>query len=89
MSKIRKNKKKNYHALFDKYVQEQGNIMQVIANRFEERVRFFSSCKKFHLPGSAQRFEGDPNLHYFNQCQSDQELVLPLLQYVDKKTLCL
>lgn len=74
---------------FDRQVARSLDILGLVSQQFEDRLSFFRLCKTGADPGTRQRYSGDPRLAYFRQCEADQDLVLPLLQYVDKKTLCL
>lgn len=64
-------------------------MLELVNREFEDRVSFFRLCKKAAEAGTEQRYAQDPRMAYFKQCDGDHDLVLPLLQYVEKKTLCL
>ena len=46
--------------------------------------------KDSNMPAVIEKYKDDPKVQYFNQCvYADQELFLPVLEYVHAKTLCL
>ena len=45
--------------------------------------------KDGHAPSTAERYRDDPRFIYFQKCLKHAEPVLPLLEYVNNKTLCL
>lgn len=86
--KIQKNKHKPSY-LFDKYVEDQEDHVQEIGLMLQERFRYNKIYKEYAEPTTGQRFEKDAKFQYFMQCQKDQDVILPVLDYVHEKTLCL
>jgi hypothetical protein len=41
------------------------------------------------MPGILETYEEDPKFKFFLKSNEERELTLPLLQYVQKQTLCL
>jgi hypothetical protein len=62
---------------------------KLLNEKFDEKVRFYSVCKTAHTPGTLLRNPDDPGLIFFQECQKEKELVLPLLKYIDKKAITL
>ena len=63
--------------------------MQQVAENLEENIKYIEIYRNYHTAGMQHDHQYDPKFAYFIQCARDEELMLPVLQYVHKKTLCL
>lgn len=82
--------KKKLAVVFDKYVEEHTDALRSIGQRLRDTLRYNEIFKTAHLQSTSDRFRDDPRLVYFKQCNDvDKELVLPVLDHVYDKTLCL
>lgn len=63
--------------------------MRAVAERLEDKVRSIDLFREGHQSGVQAKYEDDPKFQYFLSCTEDREVVLPVLQYVHNKTLCL
>jgi Ran GTPase-activating protein (RanGAP) involved in mRNA processing and transport len=92
MSKLKFGQKQSaggFAAEFDMIVDRDRDMLEIVSKQFEESIRFFDTCKIGYEPATLERYRDDPGFAYFWQCERDHELVLPVLKYIDNKTLCL
>ena len=52
-------------------------------------MKYIEIFKRSHTPLISENFRNDPYYEYFLKSNEENELVLPLLEYVERKTLCL
>ena len=58
--------------------------------KIQERLTYNKVYKDSNMPAIIDKYRDDPKMQYFIQCvYADQELFLPVLEYVHAKTLCL
>jgi hypothetical protein len=82
--------KKKLAVVFDNYVEEHSDALRAVGQRLRDTLKYNAIFKTAHLQSTSDRFRDDPRLVYFKQCNDvDQELVLPVLDHVYDKTLCL
>jgi hypothetical protein len=82
--------KKKLAVVFDNYVEEHTDALRAVGQRLRDTLKYNEIFKTAHLQSTADRFRDDPRLVYFKQCNDvDNELVLPVLDHVYDKTLCL
>ena len=61
----------------------------MITKKLTDRLKYMTIFKDVHREAVQDKHKNDPLVIFFNQCNIDQELVLPVLEYVHDKTLCL
>ena len=82
--------KKKLAVVFDNYVEEHTDALRAVGQRLRDTLKYNELFKTAHLQSTSDRFRDDPRLVYFKQCNDvDNELVLPVLDHVYDKTLCL
>ena len=82
--------KKKLAVVFDKYVEEHTDALRSVGQRLRDTIKYNEVYKTAHLQKTVDRYRDDPRLVYFKQCNDvDKELVLPVLDHVYDKTLCL
>ena len=63
------------------------DIMQEIADRLEEKIKYINIIKNGNSPMIQEKYIDDPKFQYYLKCVEYEESVLPLLDYVYNKTL--
>lgn len=75
--------------MFEQYVEADLNIMKEVADRLEEKIKYINIMKNGNSPMVQEKHRDDPKFQYYLKCQENDDSVLPLLDYVYNKTLCL
>lgn len=77
--------------MFDRTLEEETKTISNIARDFVRKQEYEAKFKKRELSTdrNGQQYDLDPRIKYFKQCLQEQDLVLPILDKIYKKTLCL
>ena len=76
----------NREFAFNKTLEEETKQMSTIADTILRRKQY---QEKYNNRLVIDEQDDDPRIHFFNQCLKDQNLCLPILDKIWKKTLCL
>jgi len=60
-----------------------------MGGNLEEKIEYMNVFRESNKPIVQDQYREDPKFQYFKQCVDDHEVVLPVLEYVKEKTLCL
>lgn len=77
--------------MFNKCVEEETKTISNIANTFVRQTEYAKTFKKRELSVDKHgiAYDQDPRITYFKKCLQKPDLVLPILDKIYKKTLCL
>lgn len=81
--------KKSLKMPFDEYAWQEENSMKTVANDIIERVDYQTVVMNCYGPASVAKFATNPNYAYFQICQKDSDLAIPLLAKVVNRQLSL
>ena len=78
-------------SLFSKCIDEETKTISNIANSFVRKNEYTKKFKMRELSTDrhGQDYDLDPRVQYFKNCLKEHDLVLPILDKIYKKTLCL
>ena len=78
-------------SLFNKCIEEETRAISNIAKNFVRKNEYNKKCNKRDLSVDKKGLmcEQDPRIAYFKKCLQEQDLALPILDKIYKKTLCL
>ena len=74
---------------FDEYADQEENTMKTVANDIIERVDYGTVVQHVYEPASIVKYESNPKYNYFQICQKDSDLAIPLLAKVVNRQLSL
>ena len=74
--------KKSLKMPFDEYAAQEENSMKTVANDIIERVDYNTVVQKVSEPVSIVRYQSEPKYAYFQVCNKDSDLAIPLLAKV-------
>lgn len=77
--------------MFNKTIEEETRTLSNIANNFVSNNEYVEKFKKRELSTDRNgvQYDLDPKIKYFKKCLEEPDLVLPILDKIFKKTLCL
>ena len=82
-----------YHdvSLFNKCIEEETRAISNIAKTFVRRNDYYKKFgqRDLSIDKHGQEYDLDPRITYFKKCLQEQDLALPILDKIFKKTLCL
>lgn len=67
----------------------ESEMKRELTDALESKLQFNNLMKDSFKPKTELMYKDEPRYNYFMQCYEDSELVLPLLKYLTRKTLCL
>ena len=78
-------------SMFNKTIEEETKAISNIARTFIRKNEYADKFKRRELSTDrkGQDYDLDPRIKYFKKCLQEQNLVLPILDKIYKKTLCL
>lgn len=73
----------NKSSFFDRYVDESKQLNDKVKEKLKDKLHYIDVFRLSYMPGTQEKYQKDPKFLYFEQCQKDNELVLPILDYVN------
>ena len=67
---------------FEEYALQEENSMKTVANDIIERVDYSTVLMNCNRPASVVKYKDDPKFAYFQVCEKDSDLAIPLLAKV-------
>lgn len=58
-----------------------------VANALVSKLKYYQKCKDSNLPKAKLELENDPHFNFFNECQHEMDLALPILEKIHNKAL--
>ena len=77
--------------MFNRTIEEETRTLSNIANNFVRNNEYAKKFKRRELSTDRKgvQYDLDPRIKYFKKCLEETDLVLPILDKIYKKTLCL
>ena len=74
---------------FDKYIDEMEEVTKRAEARIQDTLRYVEIFREGHRDAMFLQYKNDPKFVWFTNANEEREVVLPILNHILDKTLCL